>query len=196
MAEVKVLIQGYAKEIGGGWVASSTTALIKDGGANIIFDPGINRKLLLKKLAEEGLTPEDINWVFMSHYHPDHNYLSGIFTKARALDDGLIYDEDKEIEHEGKIPGTSIKIINTPGHEKFHASLVVETEEGVVVLAGDVFWWADGDEQDVSSVKALLEHPDPYVKDEEALRKSREEVLKVADWIIPGHGKMFKNPSK
>ena len=28
------------------------------------------------------------------------------------------------------------------------------------------------------------------------LINSRKKILQIADWIIPGHGKMFKNPEK
>lgn len=195
MAKIKVLIEGYAKEIEGGWVASATTTLVQDKGLNIIVDPGTNRTLLLKRLAQEKLTPEDIDYVFMTHYHVDHNYLMAIFPRAKALDDELIYDGDKEIGHQGIIPKTDIKIISTPGHEKFHGSLVVPTKEGTVVVAGDVFWWADEEDQKTSA-EDLLAHKDPYVKDEKALLKSRQKILKIADWIVPGHGKMFRNPKK
>lgn len=196
MAKVKVLIEGYAKKTKDGWLASSTTTLVQEGDLNIIVDPGINRKLLLKKLSQEELKTEDIDFVLMTHFHPDHNYLSAIFENAKVLDDELIYDEDREIEHEGKIPGTDLEILPTPGHEKFHASLVVPTIKGTVVVAGDVFWWSEEEKQDTSSKQVLLNHKDPYVKDEKALRKSREKILKIAEWIIPGHGKMFKNPKK
>ena len=30
-----------------------------------------------------------------------------------------------------------------------------------------------------------------YVKDEEQLRQSREKLLSIADYIIPGHGEPF-----
>jgi hypothetical protein len=33
---------------------------------------------------------------------------------------------------------------------------------------------------------------DPYVKNEKDLKESRKKVLEIADYIIPGHGKMFK----
>lgn len=195
MAKVKVLIEGYAKEIAGGWRASSTTTLVQENGLNIIIDPGINRELLLEKLSEEGLKPEDINYVLMTHFHPDHNYLAAIFAKAKALDDELIYDSDEGIEHGGVVPGTDLEIISTPGHEKFHASLVVPTAEGTVVVAGDVFWWTDDEEQDTSSVEALMSHKDPFVKDAKALEESRRKILKIANLIIPGHGEMFRNPA-
>jgi len=32
---------------------------------------------------------------------------------------------------------------------------------------------------------------DQYLKDKKALIKSREKILKIADYIIPGHGNQF-----
>lgn len=72
MAKVKVLIEGYAKELKKGWVATSTTCLVTTGDKKIITDPGCNRKKLLEALKKEGLTTNDINYVFLSHCHPDH----------------------------------------------------------------------------------------------------------------------------
>jgi len=196
MAKVEVLIQGYARKTKSGWIASSTTTLVQEKGLNIIVDPGINRPVLLEKLKKEGLKPEDIDYVLMSHYHPDHNFLSAIFEKAKALDDEFVWDGDREYEHKGIVPGTNLKILPTPGHEKFHASLIVSTRIGVVAVAGDVFWWSDEEKQDTSNAKTLLQHRDPFVKDKKGLRESRKRILKIADFIIPGHGKMFKNPRK
>lgn len=190
MTKVKVLIEGYAKEIKGGWLASSSTTLIQSNSKNIVVDPGTNRKLLLEKLQENGLTTEDIDYVFMTHYHPDHNLLSGIFINAKVLDDELIYDGDSQVEHSKVILSTDIKIVSTPGHEGFHGSLIVPAEEGIIVVAGDVFWWSDAEDQKTDR-KSLLAHKDPFVKDEKALLESRKKLLEIADFIIPGHGKMF-----
>lgn len=195
MNKIKVLIEGYAKEIKSGWLASSTTTLIESDGKFIIADPGTNRELLLEKFKQNNLTVSDINFVFMTHYHPDHNLLSGIFSNAKILDDELIYEKDSQVEHHGIIPGTDIKIISTPGHDQFHGSLVVPTKEGTFVVSGDVFWWDEKEEQKTDK-ESLLKHKDPFVKNEKALKESREKVLKIADWIIPGHGKMFKNPKR
>lgn len=191
MNKVKVLIEGYAKEIKGGWLASSTTTLVQSEKINIIIDPGINRKLLLNKLQKEGLTPKDINFVFMTHCHPDHNLLVGIFENAKVMDGEMFYQSDKQWDHRGIIPGTDIKIIRTPGHDQFHGSLLVPTEDGKVVVAGDTFWWAD-EEKQLTDKKSLLSHKDPFEKNRKDLIESRKKLLKVADLIIPGHGKMFK----
>ncbi len=37
-----------------------------------------------------------------------------------------------------------------------------------------------------------MERKDPYVKNETQLKESRKKLLEVADYIIPGHGGMFK----
>ncbi|MDD4290111.1 MAG: MBL fold metallo-hydrolase [Patescibacteria group bacterium] len=193
MAKLKILIQGYAKEIDGKEFASSSTVLINENNLNIVVDPGINRKELLKSLEKENLKVSDINFVILTHMHNDHSLLSGIFENAKILDNSDIISFDSNMySHNGFIPNTNIKIIKTPGHDQFHASILVETEDlGSVVIAGDVFWWYDNEEQKID-LESLLNHKDPYVKNENQLKQSRKEILQIADYIIPGHGKIFK----
>ncbi|MDD3101746.1 MAG: MBL fold metallo-hydrolase [Patescibacteria group bacterium] len=193
MSKIKVLIQGYAKEKNGQEFASSTTTLIQEKGLNIIVDPGMNRKLLLTSLKKQGLTVLDINYVILTHDHSDHCLLAGIFEKAKILDADDIYSWDGKITgHNGKVPGTEIKIIKTPGHAMFHCSVLVQTKElGKTAIVGDVFWWADEEKQKTDQ-QSLLKHKDPYVKNEKLLLASRKKILKTADYIIPGHGKMFE----
>jgi glyoxylase-like metal-dependent hydrolase (beta-lactamase superfamily II) len=196
MAKVKVLIEGYAKEVEGGWLASSTTTLIEDKGKKIVVDPGTNRRLLLENLKKQGLTPDDIDMVFLTHFHIDHILLAGIFEMATVLDKETIYEEDEETEYEGKIPGTNLKVIPTPGHADEHATIIAETDKGKVAVAQDLFWWTKDQLQETDDAKALIERDDPFVKDMKALKESRRKILEIANWIVPGHGKMFKSPSK
>lgn len=191
MAQVKVLIEGYARKTKNGWLASSTVTLVQEKGLNIIVDPGINKDLLLKKLKDQKLTTENINFVFLTHYHPDHALLAAIFEKAFVLDGGTIYKKDKETEYKEKIPKTNLRVLSTPGHALEHCSLFVQTNKGLIVIAGDVFWWMKGERQ-----KFDINKEDPFTMDKKALLESRKKILKIADFIIPGHGKIFKNPLK
>ena len=193
MAEIKVLVEGYAREEGGVELASSTTTLIREGDLKIIVDPGMNKKLLLEALEKENLTTNDIDYVFLSHNHMDHILLAGIFENAKILDEDAIYSFNGTIKsHESKIPGTSIEIVKTPGHDQLHSTIFVDTKEfGKVAIAADVFWWADNEEQKTDK-ESLINREDPYVKDKEKLVESRKKLLEIADYIIPGHGKMFK----
>lgn len=191
MSEVKILIEGYAKKGKESWLASSTVTLVKVSGKNIITDPGCNRNKLILALRKEGLKTNDIDFVLLTHNHTDHILLAGIFENAKVLNNEEIYINDKQVEHHNKIPETDLEIIQTPGHNNDHCSLIIRTGEGVYVVAGDVFWWIDGEEQKTDK-ESLLKHKDPLARDRTALTNSRKKILQIADYVIPGHGKMFK----
>lgn len=191
MNTVKILVEGNAKENQNNWVASSTVTLIKADGKNIIVDPGCNREKLLKSLKNNNLKTGDIDFVFITHNHTDHILLAGVFENAKIIDNSEIYDDDKITEHKNIIPGTNLKIIQTPGHDQFHCSLVVDTSDGIYIIAGDVFWWMNEKRQKLEC-NDLVHHPDPYAKDLKVLQNSRKKILKLANFVIPGHGKLFK----
>ncbi len=192
MAEVKVLIEGYAKQLAKGWVASSTTCLVTAEDKKIITDPGCNREKLLEALVREGLTTADIDYVFLSHRHPDHVLLAGIFENAKFItfDTNLIYDKDLLLEFDKYALGKDIEIIDTPGHVEEHISLIVNTPKGKIAIAGDVIWWLDGERQ-VPNINQK-DHSQAKGMDMDKLIDSRKRILELADYVIPGHGKMFK----
>jgi glyoxylase-like metal-dependent hydrolase (beta-lactamase superfamily II) len=189
VAELKVLIEGYAKQAKSGWVASSTTTLVKSNGKNIIVDPGCNRAKLLNSLKKKNLKAKDIDYIFLTHNHPDHVLLAGMFENAKVIDELYVYCGDVITKHGGVIPGTDLKIIRTPGHMEEHCSLVVPARQGTYVVAGDVFWWLENEKQEVN-----ISRPDndPEHMDLQKLIASRKKILEIADWVIPGHGKMFR----
>src|ERR1700741_1234014 len=100
MADIKILIEGYAKKLENGWVTNSTVCLVTTGDAKIITDPGCNREKLLRALKKEGLSTTDIDYIFLSHQHPDHILLAGIFENEKYItfDSNLIYDNDSLTE--------------------------------------------------------------------------------------------------
>ncbi len=192
MATIKILIEWYAKQLEHGRKASSTCCLIKAEDKKIITDPGCNREKLLKALKKEGLDTADIDYVFLSHQHPDHILLAGIFENAKYItfDANLIYDKDLMLTFDKNILGPDIEIIETPGHVLEHLSLLVNTPEGKIAIAGDVIRRVEGEEQIVD-----ISHPDHSQAkgmDMDTLIESRKKLLSIADYIIPGHGKIFK----
>lgn len=192
MAQVKILIEGYAQKHAKGWKASSTTCLITTGSKKIITDPGCNRKKLLAALKKEGLTTAAIDYVFLSHAHPDHILLAGIFEKAKCItyDSNFLYDEDALHEFDKHMLGKEIEIVETPGHVLEHISLIVQTPKGKIAIAGDVIWWTDNEKQifDINQP----DHSQAKGMNMQTLIQSRKKLLDNADYIIPGHGKMFK----
>lgn len=190
MAEVKILIEGYAKPLKNGWLANSSVVLIKSNGKNIIADPGFEREKLLNALKKEKLKTSDIDFVFLTHGHIDHSLLAGIFENAKIVDELYVYQKDTITEHNGVIPDTDLKVIRTPGHMEEHCSLIVGTEKGVYAVAGDVFWWLENEKQVIDINKP---DNDPEHMNIQKLIASRKKLLELADYVIPGHGKMFNN---
>ena len=181
MAEVKVLIEGYTTADTPEENSCSTITLVKDKEIIMIVDPGTlkDQKLLIEKLKEESLTIKDINVVCVTHSHMDHYRNIGMFPDAKALDYWGLWYRDKVEDWNSRFTD-NIQIIKTPGHNYDGITLLVKTDKGIIAICGDVFW------------KENLPEDDPYASDKEKLKESRKKVLEIADYIIPGHGTMFK----
>lgn len=185
MAEVKVLIKGYtnadAEAENGEEKSCPTITLVKDKDIVIIVDPGIleDQKILIDQLNEEGLAIDDVNIVCITHSHIDHYRNIGMFSRAKTLEYWGLWDKNT-VENWKEQFTDDIRILKTPGHNYDSITLLVKTKEGDIAICGDVFW------------KENLPEDDPYASDKEKLNESRREILEIADYIIPGHGKMFK----
>lgn len=97
----------------------------------------------------------------------------GIFPNATVFDFVQYQKGPIGGETEEYLPDTDVQIIKTPGHTADHASLLVPTNEGKVLIAADVFWWPEGIEQKVD-----INTPDEF----------------ASEFIIPDHGQPFKVP--
>lgn len=184
MAEVKILIQGFTNADTEGAEEERTCptiTLIKDKGLNIVVDPGVleSQQVLVDKLKEEGLSIDDIDIVCITHSHIDHYRNIGMFPKAKTLEFFGLWDGQTVDDWQEQFTD-DIKIIKTPGHNYDAISLLVKTEKGIVAVVGDVFW------------KEGLPVEDEYATDPETLEQSRKKILELADYIIPGHGPMYK----
>lgn len=146
MYNFKVLIEGYARAGDNGvYHASPTTSLVYDDSIKVLVDPGTNEFELRKAFEREGLAFEDIDMIFLSHYHPDHFLNIRLFPNTDIYDGGVRWHGDEEHFYEGKLPSTEIEIVATPGHSSEQASLVIQNKEyGTLFIAQDVFWWEDG----------------------------------------------------
>lgn len=180
MAKVKVLIEGYASADSGGH-SCSTITLVQTGDLNIIVDPGTLPKdqILISALKAENLAPADIDIVYITHSHMDHYRLIGLFPRAKALDYWGWWIGDVAEDYKGKV-ADGIEMIKTPGHSFDGTTLLVKTDQGLVAICGDVFWKKD------------FPKKDPFAQDLAKLADSRALVLSLADWIVPGHGPMYK----
>jgi len=189
MNEVVVLIPGYSNWSGPGKQNASGTVTLVRGSKNVIVDTGIpaQKNEIVRQLKEVGIKPADVDCVVNSHGHSDHIGNNNLFPKATFLlgtdvsrgDEYTVHDFHTGAFHIG--PG--ISVIATPGHTDHDLSVVVETSKGAIVIVGDLF----EHENDWSreSWKA-------WSKCKDDQQKSRQQVLRIADFIVPGHGNLFR----
>jgi N-acyl homoserine lactone hydrolase len=157
--------------------ARSSVTLISTGTRRIIVDTGLvgEEEIILKRLADRGLKPEDIDSVINTHAHLDHIGNNFLFTMAKVLS-----------PKEGDQIAPGVKIIETPGHSMDSISVVVRSQK-VVVLAGDAL---------PTFSNYLKGIPPAHHVDRGLACRSMSRILKIADVVIPGHGCPFSVQDK
>jgi len=155
-----------------------TTTLVEDGGKRIIVDvPNAGEEeAFLASLDAAGVDPASVDLVVVTHHHPDHVGCLHLFPHAEYVG---AHTRWRGAVHrywtEDVLPLTDdVYVLRTPGHTPDSVSVVANTDGGVVAMVGDM-WWSVGD-------PGLL-----VVSDPDALRKNRERIVRLADFIIPGH---------
>ena len=119
--------------------------------------------------------PREILRVINTHLHFDHCGGNRLFpgvpihvqraerAAARAPDyreEWVEFEGATYVEHDGEaeiLPG--VRVLPTPGHSPGHQSVLVDTDDGLVIVAGDVgYTWGQFDRSE-SGQKLLALHP-------------------------------------
>lgn len=186
--QVIVLNEGYDRLVDDDLLVESTITLVLSKGIVLVADPGMvsDQNKITRALAEHHFEPDDVTHVFITHIHPDHTANVGMFPNAKLVDAFSTYDRERWIDHDDDFaiaPG--IRVIRTPGHSMWEASLLIEnTAKGTIAITHT--WWHSD----------MTPEIDPFAEDQEALEESRDRLLRAADWIVPGHGAAFQNPKR
>ncbi len=178
-----------------GMIAWPNTVLVT-GAAPIIIDPGYQTQgdMLVAALATRGLAPADVRTVVMTHLHSDH------ISAVPQLGPVDLYVHADELEtpygrrQRGWLDAVEVKVlegergeilpglwwIHTPGHSPGHIAVVIESERGRVVVAGDTMgpepaWFAE------RNPPAGLEHREQHIAAYDKIT-ALDPAL-----IIPGH---------
>jgi glyoxylase-like metal-dependent hydrolase (beta-lactamase superfamily II) len=174
-----LLHAGYARDNG----VAASVSLVLDGEAVIVVDPGMvsDRSLIVGSLREHGMQPEQVTHVVITHHHPDHTINVGLFPEAEVVDFWARYRGDQWLDHEGDgyRVAEHTHLILTPGHTNEDATLLVETDAGVVACTHA--WWGSDRTPEI----------DPLADDQLTLEASRRRILAEADIVVPGHGEPF-----
>lgn len=178
--------------------ALCTSTLVRcPGGPTIVVDPGQEPEQLVLTLRNRtGLMPEDVDFVLLTHFHADHRVGVDAFPQARwvmaeseveALRRSVPADDPAqrvlaEVEPADEVLGKGATLFPTPGHTPGHHSLLLETEEATVVIAGDAVMTRD-----------FFTARDFYfnTQDPGQAVETIEHIARIADVIVPGHDQSF-----
>lgn len=158
--------------------ARSSVTLILAGSRKIVVDTGTEDEadLITGRLAELGLSPQEVDLVINTHDHPDHCGNNGLFSRARALS-----GKGEGRLREGDVVAPGIWIMETPGHTLESISVVCESSRRIVV-AGDA----------IPLMGNYLKWVPPRLHmDRDLAMKSMTKIVEVADLVVPGHDSPF-----
>ncbi|RZC42539.1 Lactamase B domain containing protein [Asbolus verrucosus] len=145
---------------------------------------------LITALVDHGINCEDINYVISTHGHSDHIGCNYLFPKATHIVGFCISQKDRYFHHDFKSGkeyriNDKITIIPTPGHTLQDVTVIINSGKGTIAITGDLFERED----DLSNCNIWKSAG----SDSEELQvMNRLKILQLADYIIPGHGAMFK----
>jgi N-acyl homoserine lactone hydrolase len=155
-----------------------------------LFSP--ERYPLEGALAAHGIAMADVTAVANCHLHCDHSGQNGLFPErpifVQRAEWAMVHEPDYTIPDWVDVPGLSyeliegeaevapgLRLIPTPGHAPGHQSLVVDTLEGTVVIAGQAVlslaeWQGSTDETETGEPKPDDERHAAYVASVARLR--------------------------
>ena len=206
MPEVELILTGFNVHSDQGRMGFCTVGFIR-GDKTILVDTGHHgrRQLILESLGQQGVSPDDIDMVVLTHVHWDHSQNIDLFKNAQIAvhKDEVAYAADpaptdwatsgyfldtlrgRDVLEvvDGQELAEGVRVLATPGHSKGHISVTVETSDGTVVLTGDALTAASC----IALGKPLL-----VFWDEEQAAQSVQKILASARIFYPGHDRPFR----
>ena len=182
----------FRKDLQADWGFS---ALIEVKGRKILFDTGANGRILLSNMEKLEINPKEIEDVFISHPHWDH--VGGLSSFLRVNDQVKLWIPSylpetrnaKEVVEVKKPTKLYERIYSTGELEGIEQSLCVETEKGIVIIAG----CSHPRMEHILQVASQFGKVYGIVG---GLHGTRPESLKDLDLICPTHCTQYKSEIK
>ncbi|MGY5854221.1 MAG: MBL fold metallo-hydrolase [Candidatus Thorarchaeota archaeon] len=192
--------------LGFGITSQPTVTLVKTDDLNILIDTGWQDRgkpdRLLHELHYFGLAPNDIDEIFITHWHQDHwngiPLFPGTKVTYAGIGEGVVkkhlkkFAEGRELVQlsEGEKWHSGMEIIATTGHTSHDHSVKMHLNDKTYIASGDSI---------VSKMyyETKTFFPNARVKTHKKdLLASYDKIVSQADFIIPGHDGPFLNYKK
>ena len=175
---------------------SATCTLLQSGDVRLLVDPSPTPDLLAPMLfARTGLRPDAIDAIYVTHWHGDHRFGLDLFEgvpwlmaeeglaewRAHAPQDEALFQQFQPAA--GQLPA-GMRLYPSPGHAVGHTSLLIDTQWGPTIVAGDAVMTRD------------------YYRAEEGFHNSVDfgqatatirAIKQAAKLVIPGHDNLILN---
>ncbi len=167
--------------------ALCTSTLIRSGDTLVLIDPSEPPEAMARTLDRRaGITPADIDAVFVTHHHGDH--LEGIeaFTNAKVyvpageLDAVGIRSAIPVREGDEIAPG--VRAVALPGHTPGLCGVIFQAAEGRIAVVGDAVMTRDFFIERAGYFNSI---------DFAACSSTHDRLQDIADVIVPGHDNYF-----
>ena len=193
-SRIDIIKEGYSRWLTADTMAANgTSVLIRSNQMNVIFDTcgPWDRQHIIDKLGSYGVHCDDINRLVCSHTHTDHIGNINLFTNCEHIIADHVYHKDVfQLNRlkEGIDLSTDMRVISTPGHTEDSISLVVKNVDklGTIAITGDLFEC----ESDLKNESIWI---NAGSQDVHKQRESRQMILNMSEFIIPGHGVGFRS---
>ena len=201
--DYQIIVKGNSLGMREGFLALANLTLISTPDGLILFDTGhySNRSQLLAGLSKRGLTPADVDKVFLSHLHFDHCHNIDLFPES------TVYVSQKEweyarrpherdifipwlihqqlrthdlrlVEGEGAL-ADGVTYFPAPGHTPGSYVVAIDSDtKGRVILAGDAIKYLK---------EAIVKQSDLLFGVSGDSAETIERILREGDRIVPGH---------
>jgi glyoxylase-like metal-dependent hydrolase (beta-lactamase superfamily II) len=171
----------------------TNTYLVGSGEEWAVIDPGPADERHNQAILDAA--PGRIRYILVTHTHRDHS--PGATPLKAATGAALLgrttphphwqdpaFAPDRELRHDDRLtvdPGSTLRVIHTPGHASNHLCFLLEQER--ILFTGDHI---------IQGSTVVIDPPDG---DMGAYLKSLESLLREAlDYLAPGHGTLMPQP--
>ncbi len=206
MAKIDMLLHGFTLGTNQGSAGFCGVTLL-EGTKRILVDAAHigRRQLVLQALHDRGLTPNDIDYVFLTHAHWDHMLNVDLFPNAKILIHPLEREycklpkesdyatpryistilESMQLQEvrDGEEIDDGVTVLETPGHSRGSMAVLVRDSQGTAAISGDAL---PAGSSVASGVPRLI------FWDEEQASASVRRLLDRAQIFYPGHDRPFR----
>nr|XP_033339615.1 metallo-beta-lactamase domain-containing protein 1-like [Megalopta genalis]XP_033339616.1 metallo-beta-lactamase domain-containing protein 1-like [Megalopta genalis] len=197
MCEVIVLFDGYSEKLENEIMKANCSCTLIKASKNVIVDTmtAWDKDKIIQALNRHNITPDEIDYVVCTHSHADHIGNNNLFLNAEHIIGTCVHRGEMffgpKFENDSAYEiCPEVKVIATPGHTSEDVTVLaqrtVSKKSTCYAITGDLF----EKEEDILNPSIWRDLGTEELQKDQSHWRSY--VINIAEFIIPGHGPMFR----